>query len=283
MEIKMTKSRLSLMGFFMFFAFGTGIQQAYAYIPPSQFILKNWAAMHARAKVVRVKVKIQNVEAGRNIDPPLYFHLIYESEPQLVHTWVTQGPDINLYATERRLDQCGPLLQTLLADNSIQLGMALKEKGIPVFLEPDLLKLSTEEERRKAEKLSLMRISDGIAWVIGRNESGKNLPRIAFKKDSFLPVFISVKVGSAHLFQETRIETFRFIDEYPFPRALEYWRDGKAILHWELVEFAVDQGKSHHPIHIPSLSNSANGVMSAAGQAAGSAVQRLIMTFYEGL
>lgn len=260
-------------GFLGFLVLSTSAQ---AYIPPSQFILKTWANKHAGAKTLRVKTVVYELENGKATENHFNETLVFSPETLGFKSWVSDDQDKKLYSVERTLSSSSILAQMLLAADSRQLIQALKNKEVPIPTEEDLLKLKTEDDRRKAEIEALLRWNNGIAWAIGVDSSKiVSKPQLWFEKDSFLPLrmIIATSNDSGDL-NEIRFDGFRFFREFPFPKTFQFLKKDVGVFSTQLKDLTFVAEKVN-------VKPQSNGEFTEIGNSKPSAIKSLIRLYYE--
>src|SRR5690242_997692 len=117
----------------------SGNSVAYAYIPPSQFIVKSWVNKHAGIKTV----KIRNIVTAFSGDKPTDVHFkettLFNAETLMFRSWVSDESDRKLYSVEKSLINFSPLSKVLLLSDSREVIRELRERGIPIRFEDELL------------------------------------------------------------------------------------------------------------------------------------------------
>jgi hypothetical protein len=169
------------LGVIVFSVFATA--SAYAYVPPSQFLIKTLAAKHAGIKSVRVKSVVTAFEDGKAT--PLHFRevTIFDARSGTLTGWATDDSGQKLYEIERKSGSLTTTGVLLFDSQEAVIAKSLRELGVPVRTEADLAVMKDEDERRASEVESLGRLNGEAAWVIG----GEKSARIWLQKDTFLP------------------------------------------------------------------------------------------------
>ncbi len=194
---------------------------AHAYVPPSNFLISSLAKKHRVLKSLRVKTRITGTNAQiREIG---YFDAATK-------TWKARFLDQNdreLYAFERKLGSASDSLTSLLLfeTNAAHLVTTLKNAGIPIVSEEELLALPGELERRAAEKTSIGRLDKKVGWVIG--EGGTALWVL---KDEFVPLRL------LHGGFDFRYEETKYSKNFPYSRSISVYRGGDFVLKGEAME-----------------------------------------------
>lgn len=249
----------------------TLFSSAWAGVPPSQFILKTWANKHAGVKSIRIKSIVTAVEGDKLSETHFKETLVYFPEIQTFRSWASDDQDKKLFVLEKKVKDSSVLNLMLLTSNSAELMRVLKDRGIPIQMEEELLKLKTEEERRKSEVTSLDRWNGGIAWVIGKASKGSSSdPQLWFAKDLFLPWRLALSS------QEFRFEDYRFFRDFPYPVWTHIYEKGERVISSQLVDGAVNADSPTSKSH-PSPGKD----LTEAGESAPSSVRTLIRQYYE--
>lgn len=196
---------------------------ASAYIPPSQFIVKTIAKKHAGIKGLRVWGKVTGTRPGETV-PSLVFKTVsvYQPGTGVMRVWIQDEKGLELFAAEknRSAEQFSPLWQLLVDDNADLIMKRLKEVGLPIKTEAELLALPDEAARQTAEEQRLKRLKNVPAWVTGAEDSA---PQLWVEKDTFVPLRLWYsKPGSADIV----LENTRYAREVPFPRLLKFNAQG---------------------------------------------------------
>lgn len=196
------------------------ISTASAYVPPSGFLVNQLVKKHKSLKSIRVKTRITGASAQiREIG---YFDVTTK-------TWKARFIDSNdreIYAFERKLGSTDSLASLLLFEtSSSNLISALKNSGIPVLSEQELLALPGEPERRAAEKTSIGRLDRKIGWVIGDLSTA-----LWILKDEFVPLKL-LTAGSELRFEETKNTR-----DFPYARAISLYHGSEFVLKGEAME-----------------------------------------------
>ena len=170
--------------FFASFAILAGASVAWAYVPPSDFLLKTLARKHQGYKHIQVKTQVSQLDHSNQ---PTGVHFIeqtaYSSATGTLKSWASDDHGTLLFATERNERNFPAAAALLFESQSAHLIDAMKAKGLPVQTEAELAALPTEDDRHAAEKEGLARWNRTVAWVIGTQSAGCS-PRTRRKKAS---------------------------------------------------------------------------------------------------
>lgn len=190
---------------------------AWAYIPPSSFIIKSVAAKHA-VKGLRIR-SIVTVMDG---DKPgtVHFKSITYFNPQTesLHVYAFDEHNQKLFSAERRPDTATGADALLFWTNGRSLDIALKARGLPIRTEDELLQMKDEDDRRSSEDEHLTRLNSAIAWMIGGGHEGA--PALWIEKDSFLPLRMSASPQPESDPVDLTFDGQRYYHEFPFPRTI---------------------------------------------------------------
>jgi hypothetical protein len=249
-----------------------------AYIPPSQFIVKTWANKHGGVKSIRIKNTVNAYDGNKATDVHFKELSIYFPEIQVLRSWALDDSDRKLYFTEKKLDRLSLVGKLLLSRDLQEVVTSLKEKGIPIRTEQELLAFRTESDRMKAEILSLARWNGNIVWAIGSSSSEKELrnPQIWFEKDSFLPLRMFYPKSGSDGSLDVQFEGYKYSREFPYPKKVNVLARGEMLLSSQLIEVLTDSDKHH---------GGGSGVsgFTELGHSASSKVRQLISLYYEQL
>lgn len=244
----------------------------FAYIPPSEYILKTWVKKHSGPKSIRIKSQVTAYQDGKPTDIKFKETTVFQADHQTIKSWVSDEHERRLFYTEKKLSSSGPLARLLFSSDLGEVISTLRTVEIPIRTEAELLALKTEAERRRIENESLLRWNGVFAWVIGVSPSIEpKLSQIWFEKDTFLPIRLVYRILGR--VDEFRMEGYRFTREYPFPKVL-HWvlaeTEGSQVvrqdikLSSELIEVAVEPDKVAPPsstIGFTELGNSASSAL----------------------
>lgn len=257
---------------------------AYAYVPPSQFIVKTIARKHSGYKRIVAKTLVTNWESGQPGSVRFREVTAYFPATGTLRSWATDENGKSLYETERKAREMSPSAEILFEPNTARLTDSLKAKGIAIQTEAELLPLPNEDERRLAEKTGLARWDKGIVWVVGLKNPQSEISRRSFstpqiwvEKDTFLPLRLiaAIQTDDSDI-SDLQLEGYRYFNEFPYPKLITWMKGKEPAFRAELTEINVDSG--------PDLSKKAvAGGWTDAGNAASGAVRDLIRAYYSVL
>ncbi|MEK6579273.1 MAG: hypothetical protein AABZ55_08625 [Bdellovibrionota bacterium] len=252
------------------------MQQALAYIPPTQFITKMMGDKHGGIKKVRVRSEVIAVEEDH---PSTGYRFkettVYDGVTNTLRSWATDAAGNDLYGVIRGVTNMPAGVAILFDSNSAQLVAALKGKGIPVKTQEDFAGIDDEATRSIKEATSLARLGSTVAWVIGpRGES----PQLWVEKDTFLPLKLIYAFPSGYQ-GDVRYENYRFYREFPFPRLIQVSKkpNGPVVLRDELIEVTVTRDENSQEYKAPVKDVVG---FTAAGNSAPDGVKDLISIYY---
>lgn len=197
-----------------------GISTSHAYNLPSNYQVVQLTKKHRGLKSLRVKTRITGTST--QIHEIGYFDAS-------TRTWKARFLDQNdkeLYAFERKLGANDSLASLLIFEtNSHTIMTALKNSGIPVVTESELVALPSEVERRAVEKSGIGRLDKKVGWVTGDANTA-----LWVLKDEFVPLKLLL-AGNEIRFQETKS-----VGGFPYPRAISLYSKGEFVLKGEAME-----------------------------------------------
>ena len=245
------------------------VRSVWAYIPPSQFIIKTWVNKHSGAKTIRIKNTVTGYESGKPSEIHFKETTLINLETSSMKSWASDDTDKKLYTVDKKLPTSSLAAKLLLSRDVEELTRSLRQAGIPIRVDSELSVLRTEAERMKSEQTLLSRWNSGYAWVIGATTSRN---QIWFEKDTFLPMRL------VHEAVEWRFESFRFAREFPYPRMTHLLKNGDLVLVSQLQDLAPDTDPSHFRTSSPGMDA---GAFTDQGNRASSGLKDLIRTYYE--
>jgi len=262
----------------LFLSHVMGTSMAFAYIPPSQFIVRTWINKHGGVKNVKVRSNVTAFVDDKPTDVHFKETTIYNSDTNTIKSWVSDDSDRKLFVIEKNAANLSTISKLLFMADSREVVRVLRDRGIPIRLEDELLAMRTELERTKSENESIARWNGGLAWVIGSvNPPDAFNPQLWFEKDTFLPlrmIFVSPKDRETYDF---RVEGYRYSREFPYPRVLSVIKKGNGTLFSsQLLELAVNADQSKG-----SRGDSSTPGYTDAGNSLSSAQRDLIRQYYD--
>jgi hypothetical protein len=248
------------------------VDEAAAYVPPSQFILKKIAVRKTDLKTARVRSTVVAWDGEKPTFTRFKEVISYHAATRTLRSVALHDVEnVELYVEEKRGVALNPL-ELLLFDSQLKtLTDGMKAAKLPVRAEEELLRLGTEEERRSVETSSFARIGGAFAWVIGRKDKWD--PQLWVEKDSFLP--LRLIWNSEEGLTDVRMEKFRFSREVPYPRVVTGANKGGSVwMQAELAEFALNAD-------LPELKKPASVMgFTDAGRSSPGALRDFIQRYY---
>lgn len=254
---------------------------AWAYIPPSQFIVHTMIKKHTGYKTVTVKSQVSAMNNGQPV-PDVSFKdtTVFYFATGTLRSRATDAKGDVLFEQERRVSDL-PINPLLLFDaNAARVIAGLKGKGVPVQTDADFPNAAPNgadvRDRMAAEKTSLVRWNGSLAWALG--DRGDNTPQLWVEKDTFIPVRL--------MFTDSGDKVDLLYDRYRQTRAFFYpwtitWEkaDKQPILRADVAELGIDQPDTE----FAGKRRITTEGMTDAGKSAPSAVQDLIKSYYSVL
>jgi hypothetical protein len=245
---------------------------AWAYIPPSAFILKSVVAKHAGLKGLRVRSVVTVMEGEKQGATHFKETTFFNPATDTLHIYAYDDRNQKLYSAERRPETATAADALLFWRDSRALENALKVRGLPVRSEDELLKMKDEDERRASEDERLTRWNATVAWVIGGSKEGDS--QLWVEKDSFLPLrLIASPQPDADLIDLT-FEGQRYYHEFPFPRAVVAVKRKETLFRDEVQEVSLaPEVAEFRTTVVPGFTE--------AGNAAPGALHDLVQKYFE--
>jgi hypothetical protein len=251
--------------------------QAFAYIPPSQFIVKSWVNKHSGMKALKLRSRVTAFESEKPTAVHFKAVTVYNADTQKLKSWAIDDLDKVLYSTERELSSLSPLSKLLFLSDLKEVIKTLKSSGVPVQTEAELLKFKTEIERRESEQESLVRWNGTVVWALGLANS-KEEPESAqlwFEKDLFLPLRFLFRTEGVGDLYDVRLENYRFTREFPYPRAISLRKKGAGvILSEQILDFSMNSD-------VQASKRSLGSGFTELGQNSPSELRNLIQNYYD--
>ncbi len=246
---------------------------AFAYVPPSQYVLKKIAAKRADLKTARVRSTVVAWDGERPTLTRFREVVSYNAATRTFRSVAFHDVDnVELFVKEVKGNALNPLQLLLFETQLKNLVDGMKAAKLPIRAEDELARMATEEERREAEVSSFARMGGAFAWVIGRKDKWD--PQLWVEKDSFLP--LRLIWNSEDGLADIRFDKYRFSREVPYPRIVTGAnKGGSPWMQAELTEFTVNS-------ELPELKRPVTTLgFTEAGRAASGAVRDLIQRYYE--
>lgn len=227
-------------------AVAVSVPSAFAYIPPSQFIVRNIVNKRKDIKSVRVRSVVSTVE-GDKAGSTRFVAVTTFGQSGVLKSWALGDNNVALFGIQRRGVTLPPVDSILFESRIGDFVRSLRDSGVPIRTEDELRTMKDEDERRGAEVEHLERWKGFVAWVIGRKtppDSRDLSSQFWVEKDTFYPVrFISgIKQGQDQgEMADVRFEGERNFHGFAFPRVVTvYGKDGVSWLRDEVIDIAVN-------------------------------------------
>lgn len=262
---------------------------AWAYIPASGFMLKNIMNKRTQAKSVRLRSTVSAMEGARVTEVQFKQLTVFDATTRVLKSHAYDSAGVELYSVERkfpdtftaqnaRAGEMLPTVSSLLMDvNPEAAGAMLRQAGIPIRTDAELLQMKDEDERRASEISSLARVRNQVAWVIGPGPKDLMWPQLWIEKDGFLPLRLIMRSEEGMV--DLRFEAFRFQGGYAYPGAVTVYKASKSeqekvgLLRDELVEVSL----AADPKELKA--STVNG-FTDAGNSTDSSIRDLIRRYY---
>jgi len=218
---------------------------AWAYIPPSEYLVKTMAQKKSGLHSLRIRGNVIGLTAEGGLSGAKFTEeTIVDLQGGTMRSLALDDSGRELYSTERSLKKTSTnrepwsLVSGLIFESQpAALVRLLKRWDVPVKEESELLKLPDEKERQKAEMTFFARQKRAsglqISWVIGEKSSSQ----LWIEKDTFLPVKIILKSSDG---VEVGFENYRLTKDIPFPRLLTLHRGSAPVFREEVVDLVVN-------------------------------------------
>ena len=245
---------------------------SFAYIPPSQFILKTWVNRHVGPKAMRLKLTVTGYKDKKPTNLSFKEVAMVNLDTGVFKSAALNEADHKLFSTNMKLPAMSALTQLLFNKNLPDVAEALKKQGIPIRTEAELLAMKTEEERLGSEVQSLSRSNGLPAWVIGKEA------QLWFQKDAFQPLVFKAPSEKDGQTYEYRMEGFG--ENFPYPRTLTVLdKSGEILLESRLQDLTV-VSEAMITKGISGKVEDENSESSSGEIQSGGALKELIQTYY---
>lgn len=221
---------------------------AWGYIPPSEYIIKQLVKKRSGTVSVRIRSVVAVIENGQptaarfrmmtQLDVPqrkIRVRAYDDANKELYATWREIPVDAGIASDSDRV-AVSPTFE-MLADPRPEVVVGnLNGWEIPIRTEAELLKQSTEEERRAVEETYLGRMGTVLVWQIGPRKRSAFQPQLWIEKDTFLPLRLVADSAAGRF--DIRFSAYRFTREFPFPRVIEVRQadSGNHVLFQEMAQ-----------------------------------------------
>lgn len=243
------------------------ISSAFAYIPPSQFIIKTMASKRRGVRLVRIVSEVSGFDSGKPTGQRFKSVTVYNPLTHVMRSQALDDTGVELFGVEKTGESL-PLSLTVLYDaNSQVISGALKRSDIPI--RPEEETPSNVGTKTDDEQTALRRWNGSVAWVFGLGSMQKDSAQFWVEKDTFLPV--RLLVGD----QDIQFTKYRYSQELPYPRSTSLaTRAGAIVLEEDVGEVQVNP-----PVSVERAAIAAG--YTDAGNLSPS--KELIRKFYAGL
>src|SRR5689334_13771446 len=110
----------------------------FAYIPPSQYILRTWLNKHNGIRSIKVKTTVTAPENDKPTGVHFKENTLYIADKMTLRSWATDDQDKKLYAVQRDLTSTSPVAKIFFSTDWQDVIRTLKTKKIPFRTEADL-------------------------------------------------------------------------------------------------------------------------------------------------
>ncbi|MBL7714538.1 MAG: hypothetical protein JNL01_03655 [Bdellovibrionales bacterium] len=225
------------MSFIAAFSVLLSASSAFAYVPPSQYILKSWVKSRNSVGVFRVRSNVIAYDNGKPTESTFRQLTVFDPKTKSLRARAYDLSGRELYSVERRIPDAVsatngggdhlPVVGALLFDRDLDgVSAILRSGGIPIRTEAELVQMKDENERRASEVQSFARYRGAVAWVIGPGVSDLVWPQLWFEKDGFLPIRLIQKSEEGTV--DVKFEAFRFSGPVGFPGVVSVGTASKA-------------------------------------------------------
>ena len=280
---------------------------SYAYIPPSNFIVKSWVKTRKGLKPIRIRNLVtaysNNKPETTSFKEVLYFNptamtlvssaLSSASSPSSPNYPNYKDETGNrLYSVSKSISSAALASVLMLSPDEQAVVSSLLERGIPIRKEfiPVLPTGSSPEAMPAAENEveALTRIDrqvNKVAWIIGTTDPKDEVrPQIWFEKDTFYPLklkllgFAETSQDSSKVYDVT-FENYQSIHRLPIPRLIKVLdKNGSVLLTSELIDMTSTFKPEAH------LSQGIEkGHFTPMGESASSSMKDLIQIYYDAI
>ncbi len=246
----------------------TTATQAWAYIPPSAFILKNLVSKHSGLAGIQVTSFVNGYEGAKPSAQRFKATTFFNASSGIIIGYaIDASTGQKLYQIEKTAAAMSAPATIMLGTNLRTVEKALKSQGVE-FAEPDAGAPNGIPNSTSGQ--SLVRFKSQVAWVIGEGKE-----KLWVEKDSFLPIRLVGTKGN-----EIRFENYRFYKEFPYPRLITVMSGPETIvLQDEASEILVYSDAAK--LKAPKFSGSSG--LTSEGSSAPSELKELIQQYYEAL
>lgn len=244
---------------------------AFAYIPPSAFIVEKVARKHQNARTLKIKSRITALSDGRPTETQFVAVTTFDAASGTIESYATDDGGQRLYSVERKAPG---IAATLLMDSSNErVSNQLKAAGVPVVApshaKPPGEKPVAEEPSEQADRTTMSRWKNSVAWILGDYRKPLE-PQLWVEKDTFLPLRLISNSEGGKI--DVQFESYRFHREVPYPHTvLLSTRNGAPNLQAEALDVTVGAQAAR---------TTGKSGFTEAGSSAPSALRELILLYY---
>lgn len=252
---------------------------AWAYIPPSFFIVKRINEKHVGPKGLTIQSKISRSVDGKPSGDSFTQLTHVDFSRGIVRSWAVTDDSEKLFGVERKVGVQGdsvypapPLVYLLFSQDVTSLSRSLIHAGVPIRTELELSTMENEKARRESEVHTLKRWNGGVSWVIGKVSN--TTAQLWVEKDSFVPLRLLIPDKSNDINAEFRLSAFRMSGGILYPHQIGYFENNIPRLHEEVSSIAATS--------TPFKESFTDG-WTPAGKDISSSVKELISAYYNTL
>lgn len=196
---------------------------AWAYIPPSGYMVSKLAQRRTGFRTLRITSQVIAFKDGQPAGADFQETLTYDTGAEVLISEASSSGK-PLYRLRRSLQEsnasASPLGDFLLfSSKASTVEASLRSKGIPVVND-------------KEETLFMRRWKEAVAWIIGNPADAS--PSLWIEKDSFLPLVLKWSAPGKSEPLELEFEGFSFYNGYQYPRKIRLSSEGKVVLEADL-------------------------------------------------
>lgn len=271
--------------FVLFFFYMGILGEAHAYIPPTEFLVSQITKRKQGFQNLTVTSVIQ--ELSKSGPTQVQFKettlIDFSSGRLFSHAYEVEGRDS--FAIQKSLSRSSasgvpsfddlnrpPFFDFLFFTADAPLvDLILFHHQLPILFGSALEKLSSEEDKRKAEKTFIRRWNQRIFWVITQNPVLQDAPPLSselwIEKDSFLPMRFRTLIKGDVL--EFWFENYRFVKDYAYPQEVTVQLRGQPLLKASLDKIEINRKIKPTDLKLRTATSSIS-----------SDIRRLIQTYY---
>ncbi len=242
---------------------------AYAYIPPSNFILTTWVAKHVHQKKLKT---VSTVSAGE-VKPGQSVHfkeIMVLTDGANFRSWALNDSEEVLFYQEKAVKDASLPAQFLMSSSAPELARVLQKQGLPLLTGTESLESTTSEQE------SLVRANETVAWVIAEKPIQRRRPQVWFEKDTFLPLRLVYTREADSKVCDLKFDNYR--RDFAFPRTIFLNENDQGLsVKSQVTEITA---YASGPDKTPKVSTPG---WTAAGSASSPELKNLIRSYYQNL